>query len=84
MVTPVLAFMAVGAVTILAVALIVLALVCYLVSVILELRRITNGLDEVIAHVGEIVAEERPGQRRRHDHQRAARRRASTCSRACS
>ena len=58
--TPVLAFMAVGAVTILAVALIVLALVWYLVSVILELQRITNGLDEVIVHVGEIVQKSAP------------------------
>ncbi len=55
-----LAFMAVGAVTILAVALIVLALVWYLVSVILELQRITNGLDEVIGHVGEIVQKSAP------------------------
>jgi hypothetical protein len=55
-----LAFMAVGVVTILAVALIVLALVWYLVSVILELQRITNGLDEVIAHVGEIVQKSAP------------------------
>ena len=60
MVTPVLAFMAVGAVTILAVALIVLALVWYLVSVILNLQRITNGLDEVIVHVGEIVQKSAP------------------------
>ena len=60
MVTPVLAFMAVGAVTILAVALIVLALVWYLVSVILDLQRITNGLDEVIVHVGEIVEKSAP------------------------
>ena len=58
--TPVLAFMAVGAVTILAVALIVLALVWYLVSVILELQRITNGLDVVITHVGEIVQKSAP------------------------
>jgi hypothetical protein len=58
--TPVLAFMAVGAVTILAVALIVLALVWYLVSVILDLQRITNGLDEVIVHVGEIVEKSAP------------------------
>ena len=58
--TPVLAFMAVGAITILAVALIVLALVWYLVSVILELQRITNGLDEVIVHVGEIVQKSAP------------------------
>jgi hypothetical protein len=52
--------MAVGVVTILAVALIVLALVWYLVSVILELQRITNGLDEVIVHVGEIVQKSAP------------------------
>ena len=51
---------AVGVVTILAVVLIVLALVYYLVSVILELRRITNGLDEVIASVGEIVEKSAP------------------------
>ena len=55
-----LAFMAVGVVTILAVLLIVAALVWYLVSVILELQRITNGLDEVIAHVGEIVQKSAP------------------------
>ena len=55
-----LAFMAVGAVTILAVALIVLALVWYLVSVILALQRITNGLDEVIVHVGEILQKSAP------------------------
>ncbi len=60
MVAPVLAVMAVGVVTILAVALIVLALVWYLVSVILELQRITNGLDEVIGHVGEIVQKSAP------------------------
>ena len=52
--------MAVGVVTILAVALIVLALVYYLVSVIVQLRRITNGLDEVIAHVGEIIEKSAP------------------------
>jgi hypothetical protein len=58
--TPVLAFMAVGAVTILAVALIVVALVVYLVAVIVQLRKITRGLDEVIAHVGEIVQKSAP------------------------
>jgi hypothetical protein len=58
--TPVLAFMAVGAVTILAVALIVVALVVYLVAVIVQLRKITVGLDEVIAHVGEIVQKSAP------------------------
>lgn len=56
----VLAFMAVGAVTILAVVLIVAALVVYLVSVIVQLRAITRGLDEVIAHVGGIVEKSAP------------------------
>jgi len=56
----VLAYTAVSAVTILAVLLLVLVLVYYLVSVILELQRITNGLDEVIAHVGEIVQKSAP------------------------
>ena len=51
---------AVGVVTILAVVLIVLALVYYLVSVIVELRRITKGLDEVIASVGEILEKSAP------------------------
>ena len=57
---PVLAFMAVGAVTALAVVLIVVALVFYLVSVIVQLRKITGGLDEVIASVGEIVQKSAP------------------------
>jgi len=57
---PVLGFMAVGAVTILAVLLIVLALVFYLVAVIVQLRKITGGLDEVIAHVGQIVQKSAP------------------------
>jgi hypothetical protein len=56
----VLGFMAVGAVTILAVVLIVLALVFYLVSVILQLQKIANGLDEVIVHVSEIVHKSAP------------------------
>jgi hypothetical protein len=56
----VLAFMAVGVVTILVVLLIVAALVYYLVSVILELRKITTGLDVVITHVGEIVQKSVP------------------------
>jgi len=60
MVAPVLAYTAVGTVTILAVLLLVLVLVVYLVAVILELQRITNGLDEVIAHVGEIVQKSAP------------------------
>jgi hypothetical protein len=51
---------AAGFVTILAVALIVLALVYYLVSVIVQLRKITNGLDETIASVTEIVAKSAP------------------------
>lgn len=58
--TPVLAFMAVGAVTALAVVLIVVALVVYLVAVIVQLRKITGGLDVVITHVGEIVAKSAP------------------------
>jgi hypothetical protein len=45
---------------IVAVVLIVLALVYYLVSTILELRRIADGLDEVIAGVGEIVEKSAP------------------------
>ncbi len=56
----VLAFSAAGSVTILAVLLIVLALVYYLGSVILQLRKITAGLDEVITHVGEIVEKSAP------------------------
>jgi hypothetical protein len=55
-----LAIMAVAAITILAVALIVLALVYYLVSVIVQLRKIHGGLDEVITHVGGIVEKSAP------------------------
>ena len=47
-------------VTIVAVGLIVAALVVYLVSVIVQLRKITAGLDEVIASVGEIVEKSAP------------------------
>ncbi|HEU4942549.1 MAG TPA: hypothetical protein VFT18_04740 [Gaiellaceae bacterium] len=54
------AMAAAGMVTILAVVLIVAALVVYLVSVIVQLRKITNGLDEVIVHVGEIVQKSAP------------------------
>jgi hypothetical protein len=43
-----------------AVLLIVLALVYYLVSTILQLRAITNGLDEVIAGVSEIIEKSKP------------------------
>jgi hypothetical protein len=50
----------VGAVAIVAAVLIVLALVFYLVSTILQLRKITAGLDAVIASVGEIVAKSAP------------------------
>jgi hypothetical protein len=55
-----LAFMAVGAFTILGVLLIVLALVFYLVSVIVQLRKITTGLEVVIAGVSEIVEKSAP------------------------
>jgi hypothetical protein len=51
---------AAGAVTIVAVALIVLALVYYLVSVILQLQKIAAGLDEAIAGVGGIVEKTTP------------------------
>ncbi len=45
---------------ILAVALIVAALVVYLVSVIVQLRKITKGLDETITSVGEILQKTAP------------------------
>src|SRR5919198_3014401 len=51
---------AAGVVLIIAVVLIVLALVYYLVSTIVQLRAITNGLDDVIASVGEIVDKSAP------------------------
>ncbi len=51
---------AVGAVFLVAVLLIVLALVYFLVSTIVALRRITTGLDTVIEHVGEIVDKSAP------------------------
>ncbi|HKG64945.1 MAG TPA: hypothetical protein VKB28_12810 [Solirubrobacteraceae bacterium] len=51
---------AVGAVFLVAVLLIVLALVYFLVSTILALRKITSGLDTVIAGVGEIVEKSAP------------------------
>ena len=51
---------AAGVVMIVAVVLIVLALVYYLVSTILALRQITNGLDEVIQSVGGIVEKSAP------------------------
>jgi hypothetical protein len=49
-----------AAVTILAVVLIILALVVYLVGVILELRKITAGLDVVSRAVGQIVDKSEP------------------------
>ena len=49
-----------GVVTLVLIVLIVLALVYYLVSTIMQLQKITNGLDEVIASVGEIVAKSAP------------------------
>jgi len=49
-----------GAVMIVGVVLIVLALVYYLVSTILALRQITKGLDEVIEGVGEILEKSAP------------------------
>ena len=51
---------AAGAVLLVAVVLIVLALVYYLVSTILALQKITAGLDEVIVAVGEIVEKSAP------------------------
>ena len=45
---------------IVAVLLIVLALVVYLVAVIVQLRTITKGLDEVIGSVGEILEKSAP------------------------
>jgi hypothetical protein len=51
---------AAGAVMLVAVVLIVLALVYYLVSTIVALRAITDGLDDVIAGVSEIVEKSAP------------------------
>jgi hypothetical protein len=51
---------AAGAVLLVTVVLIVLALVYYLVSTILALREITAGLDDVIAGVGEILQKSAP------------------------
>ena len=51
---------AAGVVLIVAVVLIVLALVYYLVSTIVALRRITAGLDEAIAGVGGIIEKSAP------------------------
>jgi len=51
---------AAGAVLLVTVVLIVLALVFFLVSTILQLRAITAGLDDVIAGVGEILEKSAP------------------------
>lgn len=51
---------AAGIVTIIAFALIVLALVYFLVATILALRQITSGLDDVITNVGEILRKTEP------------------------
>ena len=58
--TPLLAIEAAGVVTIAIVVLIVLALVYYLVSVIVQLRAITAALDDTIASVSEIVEKSAP------------------------
>ena len=58
--TVVAAISAPGAVMLVAVVLIVLALVYYLVFTILQLRAITTGLDEVIAGVSEIIEKSKP------------------------
>jgi hypothetical protein len=51
---------AAAAVTLIAVVLVIAALVVYLVAVIMELRKITNGLDAVIESVGGIVTKSKP------------------------
>jgi hypothetical protein len=51
---------AAGVVMIIAVVLIVAAIVVYLVATIVALRRITAGLDEAIAGVGEIIEKSAP------------------------
>ena len=48
------------AVLLIGVVLIILALVFYLVSVILELRKITEGLDQAIAAVVPLVDKSKP------------------------
>ena len=58
--TTVAAISAPGAVMIVAVVLIILALVYYLVFTILQLRAITTGLDKVIGGVTEIIEKSKP------------------------
>jgi len=57
---PALAITAPGAALIVILVVIVLTLVYYLVSTIVALRAITNGLDEVISSVGEILEKSAP------------------------
>jgi hypothetical protein len=58
--TPVLAVVAAGVVMVVVVLLVVLALVYFLVSTILALRKIVAGLDEVIVGVGGIIEKSAP------------------------
>jgi hypothetical protein len=51
---------AAGVLLIVTVVLIVLALVCFLVPTVVALRRISQGLDEAIAGVGEIIEKSAP------------------------
>ena len=75
---------AAGVVTIALIVLIVLALVYYLLSTILQLRKINHGLDEVIQSVGEIVEKSAPVADVVARHQRQPRRGRRARSRACS
>jgi len=56
----VLAMSAPGAIMLVGVVLIILALVVYLVSVIVSLRKIAGGLDTTIGNVGEILEKTKP------------------------
>jgi hypothetical protein len=56
----VLAMSAPGAIMLVGVVLIILALVVYLVSVIVSLRKIADGLDTTIGNVGEILEKTKP------------------------
>ena len=72
-----------AAVTLIAVVLVILALVVYLVAVILELRKITAGLDAVIESVGGILHKSEPVNASSIRSTRTSRR-ERTCSRGCS
>ena len=72
-----------GVVFLIAVLLIVLALVYFLVSTILALRKITAGLDEVITHVGGIVEKSAPVNDVVARRSTSSSTRASSCSRGC-